>query len=56
MLVFIGCGAVAVSVVFGALDLLGVAIIFGLGVAVAVGDGVSVGVQVGVGLAATTNI
>ncbi len=36
LLVFIGCGAVAVSVVFGALDLLGVALIFGLGVAVAI--------------------
>ena len=36
LLVFFGCGAVAVSVVFGALDLLGVAIIFGLGVSMAI--------------------
>ncbi|MDJ0644674.1 MAG: MIP/aquaporin family protein [Flavobacteriaceae bacterium] len=36
LLVFFGCGAVAVSVVFGALNLLGVALIFGLGVAMAI--------------------
>ena len=36
LLVFFGCGAVAISVVFGALDLIGVAFIFGLGVAMAI--------------------
>ncbi len=36
LLVFFGCGAVAVSVLFQALDLLGVAIVFGLGVALAI--------------------
>lgn len=36
LLVFFGCGAVSVSVLFGALDLLGVAIIFGMGVSMAI--------------------
>lgn len=36
LLVFIGCGAVAVSVVYGTLNLWGVAVIFGMGVSLAI--------------------
>lgn len=36
LLVLIGCSAVAISVLFGTLNLLGVALVFGMGVAVAI--------------------
>ena len=36
LLVFIGCGSVAISVLYGTLNLLGVALVFGMGVAVAI--------------------
>ena len=36
LLVFIGCGSVAISVLYGSLNLLGVALVFGMGVAMAI--------------------